>query len=402
MKRKKTSLTYISLFSGCGGFDTGFKNNNFNCLGAYDISSHAISVHSKNLDSPVFIHDLNDMDLPGNLPKQVDVVVSGSPCQGFSTIGKRELNDPRNKLLLTGGKIAIKYRAKVFISENVLGSNSGKHKKYWAQLLELLQANGYKTKMVRYNALDFGVPQLRKRIILFAWKGKKLKDVDFLIPKKQKKVLQEVLTNLNSVENHNVDFIDSSSSDFTIASKIQPGQKLCNVRGGPRSIHTWHIPEVFGKINKEEEEFLGLVMKLRRQIRRRENGDADPVEKTILKSYYNGQTDLLITSLLKKGYIKEVERKYIDLNNTFNGKYKRLDLTSVSPTVDTRFGSYKNYIHPTEHRGLSVREAARIQGFKDDFIFHGPIQKQYEMIGNAVPPPMASVIANIVKNKIFS
>jgi DNA (cytosine-5)-methyltransferase 1 len=393
-------ITYISLFSGCGGFDAGFKENSFKCLGAYDIDPYVTDVHSKNLKGPVYVHDLNDLNLPGDLPKNIDVVIAGSPCQGFSTIGKRKVNDPRNHLLLTGGQVAVKYNAKVFVCENVLGSNSGEHKKYWAKLQNFLKENGYQTKLIKYNASDFGVPQLRKRLILYAWKSEQIKDVDFLLPKKHNVVLKDILKDLVDLKNHNLNYIEQGP-DLIIANRIKPGQKLCNVRGGERSVHTWKIPEVFGKINKKEEEFLILVMKLRRQIRRRENGDADPVEKKILKTYFNGETEILMQSLLNKEYIKEVDKKHIDLKNTFNGKYKRLDMSSLSPTVDTRFGSYKNFIHPTEHRSLSVREAARIQGFKDDFIFYGPIQKQYEMVGNAVPPPLSSFIAKNIKEVLI-
>jgi len=393
-------ITYISLFSGCGGFDAGFKENNFKCLGAYDIDPYVTDVHSKNLKGPVYVHDLNDLNLPGDLPEKIDVVIAGSPCQGFSTIGKRKVNDPRNHLLLTGGHIAVKYDAKVFVCENVLGSNSGEHKKYWVKLQSFLTHNGYQTKLVKYNASDFGVPQLRKRLILYAWKSDRIQDIDFLFPKMQIVLLKDILKDMSDLKNHNLNFIDNGP-DLTIANRIKPGQKLCNVRGGERSVHTWMIPEVFGKITKREEEFLTLVMKLRRQIRRRENGDADPVEKKILKTYFNGETELLLQNLLKKEYIKEVDKKYIDLKNTFNGKYKRLDMCSLSPTVDTRFGNYKNFIHPTEHRSLSVREAARIQGFKDTFVFYGPIQKQYEMVGNAVPPPLSNFIAKNIKDKII-
>lgn len=400
MKNKK-EFTYLSLFSGCGGFDLGFKQNGFKCLGAYDINPHVVYVHSKNLKDPVFVHDLNDLNLPGELPNSVDVVVAGSPCQGFSPIGKRIVNDPRNHLLLTGGQVAIKYNAKVFVCENVPGSTSGEHKKYWVKLHSLLRKNGYNIKMAKYSAIEFGVPQLRKRIIMYAWKNDKVVDIEFPKNTVPNRNLKDILNGLEHVQNHNLDLIDKNLPEYKIAQKIRQGQKLCNVRGGDRAVHTWHIPEVFGKVNKTEEEFLSLIMKLRRQIRRRKNGDADPVEKTVLKSYYNGQTDGLIKSLLKKGYVREVEEKYIDLTNTFNGKYKRLNINSYSPTVDTRFGNYKNFIHPTEHRALSVREAARIQGFSDNFIFYGPIQRQYEMVGNAVPPPLASYVANIIKNFII-
>ena len=306
MTETRNKITYISLFSGCGGFDLGFKENNFKCLGAYDINPCMTNVHAKNLKGPVFVHDLNNHNLPGNLPKEIDVIIAGSPCQGFSTIGKRVVNDPRNHLLLTGGRVAIKYNAKIFVAENVLGSNSGEHKKYWVELQVTLKHNGYQTKLVKYNAADFGVPQLRRRLILYAWKPDYIQNLDFPVPKNKKIVLGDVLLNLESKENHNLNFIESAP-DLIIAKRIGQGQKLCNVRGGERSVHTWHIPEIFGITTAEEKILLTLIMKLRRQLRRRENGDADPVNIKELERHFNGETDYLLQSLIKKEYIKTVE-----------------------------------------------------------------------------------------------
>jgi DNA (cytosine-5)-methyltransferase 1 len=396
---KRRKPTFISLFSGCGGFDLGFKDNDFKCLGAYDIDPDVVSVHAQNLKSPVHIHDLNNHVLPGEIPRKIDVVIAGSPCQGFSTIGKRVVNDPRNHLLLTGGQIAIKYDASVFVCENVPGSNSGEHKKYWARLQKLLHNNGYQTNLVKYSVSDFGVPQLRKRLMLFAWKADNLVEIDFAPPQKTKQILKDVLSNLKGAANHNLKFIDNEQ-DLAIAAKIKQGQKLCNVRGGVRSIHTWQIPEAFGTTTRAENEMLTLIMKLRRQIRRRQNGDADPVDIRELKKHFNGQTSGLLKSLHEKQFLRKIDDNHVDLRNTFNGKYRRLEMTSYSPTVDTRFGSYKNFIHPLENRALSVREAARIQGFPDNFHFEGPIQKQYAMVGNAVPPPLANVVAQITKRII--
>ena len=395
--------TYISLFSGCGGFDIGFQQAGFKSIGAYDIDPCVIDVHLKNINGPAVVHDLNDRNLPGlNEKTKVNIVISGSPCQGFSTIGKRLVNDPRNKLMLAGGEIAIKYDAKIFVSENVLGSNSGEHKKYWTQLIFLLESNGFQTKMVRYSANDFGVAQTRKRIILYAWKKEFFPDV--LLNDDHRPVnitLAEALADVDMAPNHNVELIDDSSLDYRIANRIKPGQKLCNVRGGERAIHTWDIPEVFSATTTEERALLELIMKLRRKVRRRDFGDADPVEEQHLVNNFNGTTFKLIESLVAKGYIRKVKPDFVDLTHCFNGKFKRLSLESISPTVDTRFGLYKNFLHPTENRGMSVREAARIQGFKDDFIFYGPIKKQYEMIGNAVPPPLARFIANNILTSII-
>jgi DNA (cytosine-5)-methyltransferase 1 len=94
---KKRKPTFISLFSGCGGFDLGFIEKGFECLGAYDNDKGVIDVYKKNIGDHVYCHDLSSEDLPNRIGT-VDVVVSGSPCQGFSTVGLRDYKDPRNSL----------------------------------------------------------------------------------------------------------------------------------------------------------------------------------------------------------------------------------------------------------------------------------------------------------------
>src|ERR1043165_7330787 len=252
------TYSYISLFSGCGGVDVGFEQNDFNCLSAFDNNPYAINVFNNNLKGRAHNQNLSDEQFLKGLTFTPDVVIAGSPCQGFSTIGKRQLDDPRNELLLTGGKLAIKLKAKVFICENVLGSLAGEHRKYWNDLKKLLHEAGYKTKMEIYDTLKLGMCQHRKRVILFAWRSSKLSDFDSNIPAVLPVTLGATIKikNQKKVLNHNLDYIDRKSDDFKIAQTIKPGQKLCNVRGGVRAVHTWHIPEVFGVITDDEEIFL--------------------------------------------------------------------------------------------------------------------------------------------------
>ena len=139
---------------------------------------------------------------------------------------------------------------------------------------------------------------------------------------------------------------------------------------------------------------LNTVLRLRRQARRRDFGDADPVSTKVLASMFG--LDIL-AQLVQKGYLRQYP-KFHDLTNTFNGKYRRLEMDGVSRTVDTRFGDCTSVLHPTEHRSFTVREAARIQGFSDHMEFFGTIQEQFRMIGNAVPPPMAFAIAKSVRH----
>ncbi|MBI5816411.1 MAG: DNA cytosine methyltransferase [Nitrospinae bacterium] len=100
--------TFFSIFSGCGGFDLGFVDAGFTCLGAVDINPTVLAVHSSNFQSPTYCADLSIGKLPFDHKIATDVLLAGSPCQGFSTAGKRDIDDPRNSLLLAAGKVAIR------------------------------------------------------------------------------------------------------------------------------------------------------------------------------------------------------------------------------------------------------------------------------------------------------
>lgn len=204
-------------------------------------------------------------------------------------------------------------------------------------------------------------------------------------------VLKDVLHFSGHTSNHEPKALDELSTDFRIALRIALGQKLTNARGALSAVHTWHIPEVFGRSTKLEKEVLEAVLKLRRQVRRREVGDADPVSTKLLTSQFGCD---VLSRLVAKGFLRQVG-KYHDLTHTFNGKYRRLVADAPSRTVDTRFGDPKLFLHPVEHRAFTVREAARIQGFPDDMIFYGSRAQQFRMIGNAVPPPVGRYMAQV-------
>jgi len=392
-----SDFTFLSLFSGCGGFDDGFEQQGFKSLGAYDIDDSAIQVYKANLKGKVTNLDLTDAPANGfdYAPAEVDVLLSGSPCQGFSTAGKRELNDPRNKLLLAGGRIALKVKPRIFIAENVMGSLSGEHKKYWLQLQQDFRKAGYHTKFEKINCKDIGLAQIRKRVLFFASKDFDL--LNFQIPKAKPTTLQAVISNVEGLPNQE-NYLEIDERELRIIKKIREGQKLSNVRKGSRSVHSWDIPEVYGIVTKHEREILEKLIELRRKIRTREFGDADPVKISDLQRAVSFNIQSKIISLLNKGYLRKVGRR-IDLSQTFNGLYRRLAWDQLSYTVDTRFGSPRFFIHPEFDRGFTVREAARIQGFRDSFIFTGPITNQFRMIGNAVPPPLSSTVARILKEK---
>jgi len=391
--RTNSSLSFVSLFSGCGGLDLGFQQAGFRCIGAYDADQNALETHSKNLDSPIFLCDLTPARLPNKLKTKPVVVVAGSPCQGFSTIGKRDIDDKRNDLLLASGKIAVALKPTFFIAENVPAVVYGSHAKFWEQLIELLSEAGYYCSTLLLKASDFGVAQMRKRLFLIASRRSGIGTPD--IPGTGLLTVGKALDNMDpNIPNHELIPLDCKSPEYLIAKRIRAGQKLCNVRISERSVHTWNIPEVFGETSKLERAILVLVTRLRRRERERTFGDADPVRLDVLKRELGFDPTPQLVALKAKGYIRSFERGRYDLTHTFNGKFRRLDAEGVSPTVDTRFGAARNFLHPFEHRALTVREAARLQGFPDNFRFEGGRAQQYKCVGNAVPPPMARSIAN--------
>jgi DNA (cytosine-5)-methyltransferase 1 len=382
---------FISLFSGCGGMDFGLEQAGLAGALAVDIDELALGVHARNLSIPTLRLDLGADELPLEVFKRADVLVGGSPCQGFSTVGHRRLEDPRNRLLLATSRIASATRPKIVVAENVPGVRSGAHKRYWDSLHQSLRASGYKTQDLLLNSADHGVPQERKRVFMVAWRTNK--DAEFTFAPESRQTLADALECVDGLPDHLPQHLRPGSTDFLIAERIAPGQKLTNSRAGATAVHTWDIPAVFGRVTARERQILGSMLRLRRQDRKRDYGDADPIHwRKLLGVCRKDEADRLLT----KGYVRRIGQ-YYDLTGTFNGKYRRLSPDSQSCTVDTRFGQARAFLHPTSHRGFTVREAARIQGFPDGFVFGGTDKQRYRMIGNAVPPAMARSIGEFVK-----
>lgn len=390
---------FASLFSGCGGLDLGFIQAGFKCIAAFDIDKSAVETYRKNIADHIYQRDIGkDSDEIIAKIKGVDILVAGPPCQGFSTAGKNDPKDSRNSLLLKTAEIAINSQPKVVLIENVKGLLSPQFRGYLNTLIQQLSDNGYSVTFRVVKATEFGIPQNRSRVIILAVRG--THPIELIFPNCRLKTLKEVLDGLENTSSNKFRSLGIDSIEAKIANHIQPGQKLSNVRGGEAAVHTWNIPEVFGYVSELEKTVLESIMFVRRQKRRRPTGDADPVLPQDLSQAIGFPSEKVLEDLVAKGYVRKVD-DYYDLTNTFNGKFRRLKWDGLAPTVDTRFGQPRYFLHPTEHRGFSVREAARIQGFPDSFDFDVSDSVAYRLVGNAVPPPMARAIAVLIKNSKF-
>lgn len=390
---------FASLFSGCGGLDLGFIQAGFKCIAAFDIDKSAVETYKKNIAHHVYQLDIaKDSDEIVDKVKGVDILVAGPPCQGFSTAGKNDPKDLRNSLLLKTAEIAIKSQPKVVLIENVKGLLSPQFRGYLDALIQQLSDNGYSVTFRVVKATEFGIPQNRSRVIILAVRDTHPIELNF--PNCRLKKLKEILNGLENTSSNKPRSLGIDSIEARIAKHIQPGQKLSNVRGGEAAVHTWNIPDVFGSVSEQEKAVLESIMLVRRQKRRRPTGDADPVLSQEISQAVDFPAEKVLADLVTKGYVRKID-DYYDLTNTFNGKFRRLKWDGLAPTVDTRFGQPRYFLHPTEHRGFSVREAARIQGFPDSFEFDVSDSVAYRLIGNAVPPPMARAIAMLIKASKF-
>lgn len=388
--------SFVSLYSGCGGLDLGFQEAGFRCAAAFDHDKYAVAAHKQNFGGEAHCVDLSHpTDEIIELIRRNDMLIAGPPCQGFSTAGNNDPLDKRNNHLVNVAQLASRAKPRIVVIENVRGLLSKHNSQHFENVTQTLAHAGYSVSWNLLSASEYGVPQKRVRIVIVASLGERFR---FELQNSAPRNLRDALHGVDEVPDHRESFLQEGSDGYRIAIRIKPGQKLSNVRKGDAAVHTWDIPEVYGEVSEEEATFLNLIVRLRRQQRRRKNGDADPVPLSELVAAAGSAALSLIQSLEERGYLKQLDQ-YIDLRNTFNGKYRRLTWDHPSPTVDTRFGQPRYFLHPDKHRGFSAREAARIQTFPDTFSFVGSETAVFRMIGNAVPPLFGKAIASSIRDQ---
>lgn len=385
----------LSIFSGCGGLDLGFLQEGFFSEKAIDIDEIALATYRNNLSDVVVKADLST-SIP--LHHGCDLLLAGAPCQGFSTAGKRQVHDPRNDLLTKVADIALANQPKVVVVENVPAALSGSHRHHWESLEGQLRDAGYNVRRILIEGDKSGLAQRRKRLFLLCWMGSDCINVSF--PSSGSLTLRDALRKLPAKNKDNIIWPLPDSKDAKIVACIKQGQKLSNVRVSERAVATWEVKEAFGQVSQNEKDVLYAVARLRRRERARSFGDGDPVSLRRLNQYFGGPTKKLADNLVETGFLRKIGSEY-ELAQTYNGKYRRLSWNELSPTVDTRFGRIDLFVHPDEDRGITQREAARIQGFPDVFDFCGNRSQQFVQIGNAVPPPMASKLAEFIRDAIM-
>lgn len=331
----------LDLFCGAGGLSLGFKLAGFKIVGGVEWDAAAMETHKKNFDSPFEycgdIKDIKDEEIIQQL-KNVDVIIGGPPCQGFSSANRhdKEENDPRNQLFFEYIRFVRLLKPKIFVIENVkeiLTKNNGYAKD---RIIEITSKLGYRVNVKVLVASDYGVPQVRRRAIFVGVRNDLCQDFDFNSMKKVNKV---------------VTVYDA------IGDLCYPDKKLSN-------------------------DFLSYV---------RDSKEILNHEPTLP----NAQVVARMKHVPQGGNWKDVPEELWDRqrSNRHSSAYKRLKFDEPSITIDT---GHMNYFHPIEHRVPTVRESARLQSFPDSFVFYGNKGQQFRQVGNAVPPILSRAIAKVV------
>lgn len=397
------SYKVLDLFSGCGGFSNGFIKQNFTIKGAIEFDKEIALTYQKNHpDTKIFIGDIRKLNIEEvkNELGDIDVIIGGPPCQGFSIAGKRDINDQRNTLPLEFIKYVEYFNPKIFVMENVKGLVSMDKGRVLKHFLEQFEAIGYKVKYKVLNCSDYEVPQIRERIFIVGVRN----DIplDFSFPEKSERIitLGEAIGDIEQIGsfeetqqyNHDMYFpVDKRTYEL-----LGEGNFLCDLRHGENHVHSWEI-SLKGECSPKEISILNAISENRRK-KKYGNKDGNPLSIEDIKELTNyDDISSEIKNLIRMEYLEEIDGKYDIHDRKINIGLRIFDRNKPVNTITTLSGANSSYAHYSQPRNFTVREVARLQTFDDNFIFYGNISSQYRQVGNAVPPKMAEKIAEQVK-----
>lgn len=380
------SPTLVDFFCGAGGMSLGFVQNGFKVLLSNDIESVCTETYSFNhLEIPkdrIITGDIKKIvdNVDKYINEDVDVIIGGPPCQGFSMANRqRIIDDPRNILYKYYVKGVETLKPKFFIMENVKGMLSVAEQV--KEDFHSLEGEDYDVAYHLFNGKDFSVPQNRERLIYIGIRT----DISKKINKTAKDIIIEIE---NCLENKKRYVLENAIGDLRElkALTIKNATELDTEESG-RKIEA----------NKtfSNTEYVNLI-------------NQDKWSKLIFnhKARFNNERDIEIFGRMLPGDKSDSERiadimPYTNRNDIFKDKYYKLKPNEVCKTITAHMKFDCNmYIHPYQARGLTPREAARIQSYPDDYIFLGSYTKTYMQVGNSVPPLMSRLIAKVIKQYI--
>ena len=336
----------LDLFCGAGGLSIGFERNNFEVVKAIDFAKHAVETYNFNRKEKVAeVKDVKEIDDDYIVGLgHIDGIIGGPPCQGFSTAGDRVIDDERNVLYREYFRILKAVSPKFFLIENVIGILTFAKGAVVADIKHRANELGYEIFVQVLQAQEFGVPQIRKRVFFVGIK-KEYVDTSFHFP--------EPSGTLVTVEEAIGDLPSLDRGEDNTQYSIQPFSKYqVYIRNGCETLHNH------------------------------------------LQSAHTDEVKGAIALVPEGGSLRDIPEELRGGRN-YHALLRKMDRKKPSLCIDT---GHRTYFHYEELRVPSVREAARLQSFKDDYIFMGPKQEQYKQVGNAVPPILAEKLAREIYN----
>ena len=371
-KRVERRPIGIDLFAGAGGLSLGFEQAGFDVAAAIEIDPIHCAVHEYNFPNcAVVCADASKID--GKKIREaaslngtpIDAVFGGAPCQGFSLIGHRVLDDPRNSLILEFVRLTVELDARYFVFENVKGLTIGAHRRLLDELIEAFDKEGYEAVMPYrvLNAADFGVPQDRRRLFLMgAKKGLRLPKYPEGVAGRRPTVWQAI-------------------GDLPDAEKYRELVESDAVRNAK-----------FGKASVYARPLRGLAN--------------DPQDL----SYPRKWDATRLTSSMRTEHTALSQRRFRSTEcgeTELISRFLKLDPDGICNTLRAGTGSDRGAftsprpIHPHAARCITVREAARLHSYPDWFRFHATKWHGFRQIGNSVPPTLTQAMAEHIKDKIL-
>ena len=345
MSKKKYNV--LDLFCGCGGLSKGFEMAGYNIVLGVDFNEPALKTYAYNhKGSKTLCGDLADPNTFDKIDyllgrKKVDVIIGGPPCQGFSLTGPRQFDDKRNKLYLAMIETVRRYKPKAFLIENVPGMATLYKAEVKDESVRRFTAMGYTVSTQILCSADYGVPQIRKRLVFVGLLDRKEKfqfPAPYLKPEEYI-TCEQAIGDLPSLEHTLGDDVSEYEKEpFSDYQKLMRGQ--CNVLHNHRSI--------------DHKQF---------------------VKDTI--------------ALVPDGGNWKDLPPGVGESRNFHMAWTRYCSFKPSRTIDT---GHRNNFHYKWNRCPTVRESARLQSFPDDFIFLGTKGQQDKQVGNAVPCLMAKAV----------
>lgn len=386
-------FTTIDLFAGAGGITEGFRQAGSTCLYANDFNFQAVETFKKNHPNTLITHGPIEDEEPKKIRKdlqiargQLDAIVGGPPCQGFSiNAPERFLEDPRNKLFRHYLKFVDEFYPKTLLFENVTGMLSLAGGLVFQRIINELDTRGYQCEARVLFAPHYGVPQERWRLIILATRLGL--EIGHPLPKHYLK------RRANFTGGRTLTFSLEDSHRATLLPPVTVKDAIFDL---PKPLVTTEGNE--GIPYPESRNTSDYAKRMR--------GNSDlvfnhikprlsPINLERLKHIKPGGSWRDIPhELLPKG-MKRARR------SDHTKRYGRLHPNGLASTIMTKCDPHWGPVfHPTEERTLTVREAARFQSFPDSYVFLGSRVAQYEQVGNAVPPLLAKAICSSIRRHL--